>query len=114
MTYLYVARATRSLGRYSAAIATYREVARGMDDRLTDDFLILRAKPKLSVRSQLAVTLAEVGDFDEAEAQAAEALRRSNASEQPDPVMWSALGCRDGHASAPGCRRGRRDLQSPR
>ena len=92
MTYLYVARATRSLGRYSAAIATYREVARGMDDRLADDFLILRAKPESSVRSQLAVTLAEVGDFDEAEAQAAEALRRSNASEQPDPVMWSHWG----------------------
>jgi tetratricopeptide (TPR) repeat protein len=44
------------------------------------------------VRSQLAVTLAEVGDFDEAEAQAAEALRRSNASERPDPVMWSHWG----------------------
>ncbi len=92
MTYFYVARATRSLGRYSAAIATYREVALGMDDRLLDDFLILRALPESSVRSQLAVTLAEVGDFDEAEAQAAEALRRSTASEQPDPVMWSHWG----------------------
>jgi class 3 adenylate cyclase/tetratricopeptide (TPR) repeat protein len=91
MTDFYIARATRALGRYSAAIATYREVALGMD-RLLDDFLILRAKPESSVRSQLAVTLAEVGDFDEAEAQAAEALRRSKASERPDPLMWSHWG----------------------
>ena len=63
-----------------------------MDDRLQDDFPILRRRWESVVRSQLAVALAEVGDFDEADAQAAEALRRSTASEQPDAMMWSYWG----------------------
>ncbi len=91
-THMYVARAMRSLGRYSAAVATYREAANGMDDGPLDDFLILRVPPAARVRGQMAVVLAEVGDFDEAEAQAAKAVRRSNASNQPDAMMWSHWG----------------------
>jgi class 3 adenylate cyclase/tetratricopeptide (TPR) repeat protein len=91
-TYYYIARATRLLGAYPATIAAYREAANGMDDGPLDDFLILRVLPAARVRGQLAVALAEVGDFDEAEAQAAEAVQRANASNQPDAVMWSHWG----------------------
>jgi len=88
----YVARAMRLLGAYSAAISTYRRAVHGIDEKPLDDFLILRRDSESAVRSLLGVTLAEVGDFDEAETQAAEALRRSSASEQPAPVMWSYWG----------------------
>jgi tetratricopeptide (TPR) repeat protein len=91
-TYYYIARATRLLGAYPATIAAYREAANGIDDGPLDDFLILRVLPAARVRGQLAVALAEVGDFAEAEAQAAEAVRRSNAASQPDAVMWSHWG----------------------
>jgi tetratricopeptide (TPR) repeat protein len=91
-TYYYTARANWLLGAYPAAIATFREAANGMDDGALDDFLILRVLPAARVRGQLAVALAEVGDFHEAEAQAAEALRRSNASNQPDAMIWSHWG----------------------
>jgi tetratricopeptide (TPR) repeat protein len=63
-----------------------------MDDGPLDDFLILRVLPAARARGQMAVVLAEVGDFDEADAQAAEAVRRSNDSNQPDAMMWSHWG----------------------
>jgi class 3 adenylate cyclase/tetratricopeptide (TPR) repeat protein len=91
-THMYVARAMRSLGRYSEAIAAYHKATYGMDDGPLDDFLILRVLPAARARGQLAVVLAEVGDFDEADAQAAEAVRRSNDSNQPDAMMWSHWG----------------------
>ena len=55
-------------------------------------FSFCAALPAARVRGQMAVVLAEVGDFDEAEAQAAKAVRRSNASNQPDAMMWSHWG----------------------
>ena len=91
-TYYYIARAQWLLGAYTAAINTFREAAAGMDDRAQSDFLILRVLPAARVRGQLAVALAEIGEFEEAEAQAAEAMRRSNDSSQPDAMIWSQWG----------------------
>ena len=91
-TNYYVARARRSLGAYPAAVATFREALHGIDDQPLDADPSLHQRWESGVRSLLAVTLAEVGDFNEAEAQAAEASRRSNTSEQPDPRMQSYWG----------------------
>jgi class 3 adenylate cyclase/tetratricopeptide (TPR) repeat protein len=88
-TRMYMARARRSLGEHQTAIEMFREVGHSLNEIPVDDFLGLPVLPAATALSQLAVSLAEVGAFEEAEAQAHEAARRSDASRHPDSVMWS-------------------------
>lgn len=88
-TQIYLARARLNRGECQAAIDMLRSIIRALDERPIDDFLGLPVLPAAFARSQLSASLAEVGAFAEAAAHAREAIRRAEASGQPDSIMWA-------------------------
>ena len=60
-----------------------------MEERKLDRFLDLPVLPAIYARSNLATSLAELGAFPQAAANAAEAVRRANAIGQPESIVWA-------------------------
>jgi class 3 adenylate cyclase/tetratricopeptide (TPR) repeat protein len=89
---MYIARARLCRGEYGTAVGLFHELIRSLDERSSDDFAGIPVRPAAFVRSSLASTLAELGAFEEAEAYALEAIRRAEASGQPDSVLWARWG----------------------
>ena len=91
-TQMYIARAKLCRGEFRAAIRMYRDIIRSLDQLPLDEFLDLPVLPGVVARSNLAFSLAEGGAFVEAAAHGAEAVRRADASAQPDSIMWANWG----------------------
>jgi class 3 adenylate cyclase/tetratricopeptide (TPR) repeat protein len=91
-TKMYMARARLCRGERQAAIDLYRDIIRALDERPPDELLDLPVLPAVVARSNLAASLAEGGAFVEAAAHTSEAVRRADASAQPDSVMWANWG----------------------
>jgi tetratricopeptide (TPR) repeat protein len=92
ITQLYIVRARLCRGECRPAIEMYQGIIQALDEKRPDDFLNLPVLPGVFARSILAATLAEVGAFPEAAAHAREAVRRADASGQPDSIMWANWG----------------------
>jgi predicted ATPase/class 3 adenylate cyclase len=92
-TRLYMARARLARAECRAAIEILHEVIEALNEKPADDFLGLPMLPAAAARSVLAVSLAEMGDFDAAAAQASEAANRAASSRQPDSIMWGNWSC---------------------
>ena len=88
-TRIYMARARLSRGECREAIETIR----ALNEIPADDFLGLPMLPATAVRTVLAASLAETGDFRAAAAQASEAAERAASSRQPDSIMWGNWSC---------------------
>jgi predicted ATPase len=87
-TRIYVARARLARAECREAIEMLQDTIRRLNEKPGDDFLGLPVLPAAHARSVLAVTLATMGDFDEAAAYASDAARRAFSSHQPDSIMW--------------------------
>jgi class 3 adenylate cyclase/tetratricopeptide (TPR) repeat protein len=88
-TRIYMARARLARGECREAIEMLQETIRLLNEKPADDFLGVPVLPAAYARSVLATSLAEVGDFHEAAAHAAEASRRAGSSGQPDSILWA-------------------------
>ena len=88
-TRMYMARARLLRGECRTAIAMFQEIIGALEKRARDKFLGLPVLPAAFARSNLAVSLAEVGAFEEATMHASEAAHRADASGQPDSIMWA-------------------------
>ncbi|MBI5322924.1 adenylate/guanylate cyclase domain-containing protein [Bradyrhizobium sp.] len=88
-TRMYMARARQARGEFRQAIASFEEILAMVEQKPSDDFHGLPVLPAAFIRSSLAICLAVVGEFAEAEAYASEAARRADAVGQPDSIMWA-------------------------
>jgi class 3 adenylate cyclase/tetratricopeptide (TPR) repeat protein len=94
-TTMYCARARLNLGENRAAIELLQQVLHSMDTMRGDDLLGLTVLPAAFTFSQLALGLAELGEFDNADTYEREAVRRAEASGQSDSIVWAywGVGC---------------------
>jgi class 3 adenylate cyclase/tetratricopeptide (TPR) repeat protein len=88
-TKIYLARARQARGEFRAAIELFEQILAMLEQRPSDDFHGLPVLPAAFSRSSLAICCAVVGEFEKAEAYAAEAARRADAVGQPDSIMWA-------------------------
>jgi class 3 adenylate cyclase/tetratricopeptide (TPR) repeat protein len=88
-TRIYMARALLGRGECRQAIEMLHGTIRLLDEKPCDEFLGLPVLPAAYARSVLAASLAEIGEFEEAAAHAAEAAHRSSACGQPDSMLWA-------------------------
>jgi class 3 adenylate cyclase/tetratricopeptide (TPR) repeat protein len=89
---IYMARARFSKGEHRETMDLYRSIIGALDERPQDEFLHLPVLPTVFARCSLAASLAETGLFEEAGVHARDALRRAEASGQPDTIMWALWG----------------------
>ena len=88
-TRTYMARARLLRGECQTAIEMFQAIMRTLQEQSLDGFLHLPVLPAAFAGSNLAIALAEVGQFEEAQAHATEAARRADASGQPDSIIWA-------------------------
>lgn len=88
-TTMYMARARQARGEFRQAIELFEKILAMLAVRPTDDFHGLPVLPAAFVRSSIAICLAVIGEFEKAEASAAESARRADAVGQPDSIMWA-------------------------
>ena len=105
---MYLGRAHHALGAYHQAIATLTGVVESLRGELAREHLGLPVLPAVFARAHLVGSLAEVGRFADAFAQAEQAVELAGASAQPDTLVWAyrALGlanlvCGDAALAAP-------------
>ena len=88
-TRMYIARARQARGEFRAAIESFERILAMLEGKPSDDFHGLPVLPAAFARSSLAICLAVVGEFEKAEAYAAESARRADAVGQPDSIVWA-------------------------
>jgi tetratricopeptide (TPR) repeat protein len=91
-TTMYCARARLNLGENRAAVELLQQVLHAMDTVQGDDFIGLTVLPAAFTFSQLALGLAELGEFGAADTYAREAVGRAGASGQSDSIVWAEWG----------------------
>jgi class 3 adenylate cyclase/tetratricopeptide (TPR) repeat protein len=88
-TSMYMARARQARGEHRAAVEIFERILGSLDRKSPHDFHGLPVLPGAFARSNLAISLAELGEFEAAAAHASEAARRADAIGQPDSIMWA-------------------------
>jgi transcriptional regulator with AAA-type ATPase domain/tetratricopeptide (TPR) repeat protein len=89
---MYLGRACAGLGQYRRAADVLTEVAESLVGDRAHDYLGLPVLPAVFSRSHLALSLAELGEFDEAERCAREAIEIAESTRQPDTLLWAYVG----------------------
>jgi class 3 adenylate cyclase/tetratricopeptide (TPR) repeat protein len=88
-TTMYMARARQARGEFHQAIELFEQILAMLEGKPSDDFHGLPVLPAAFIRSSIAICLAVAGEFEKAEAYAAESARRADAVGQPDSIMWA-------------------------
>ena len=88
-TTMYMARARQARGEFHQAIELFERILAMLEGKPSDDFHGLPVLPAAFIRSSIAICLAVAGEFEKAEAYAAESARRADAVGQPDSIMWA-------------------------
>jgi class 3 adenylate cyclase/tetratricopeptide (TPR) repeat protein len=88
-TTMYMARARQARGEFRQAIELFEQILTMLAGKPSDDFHGLPVLPAAFIRSSIAICLAVVGEFESAEAYAAESARRADPVGQPDSIMWA-------------------------
>ncbi|HYE89914.1 MAG TPA: sigma 54-interacting transcriptional regulator [Terriglobales bacterium] len=87
---IYAGRALYALGRYAEANEHFTRVVESLDGPRATEYAGLPVLPAAYARSYLAMGLAELGDFETAQAVATTAVAIADASQQLDTIQWAS------------------------